>query len=539
VLWQQRYQLAALETKALDIGSLIATGAKDENGLVLPPAATAGVAQWFTPNYGTGTGRLLVSQPNAGLARSFGCYTAVTLCGSSSLSNSSVTIPAGGSGQMGPFNADMCLGTVGVCGGTYDFTTSWEANWTSSNASVASIPSPSDTAAVTINGNSAGTAAIGATPVSMTDFFQPEDITWTCYAAQQSGTATVYDPTPVITGLTQNSFVVGQTTTGVTISGQNFGTNQPQVTLSLGGTVTVTSYSDTQIVVSVTPSNAGTGYFTVASEGFNGQGFIPSGGQSQNSGPSPQVTVSAPTVSVTAGPTYILAAQTLAPGLTSPSTSTCVTITAASDPASGGTFSWTTSSSVVTLSNTSSATVTVCSATGQSSSASSKSGEAIKVTYTVSNTPSSPATTLVVVLLPSALVLQTSNFNPTGFTCVAATSAPTPACVNCCSSMTYADNGVPPGSQYTSYLLTRQYYINDQYGNKITLNMGLNESYSIGVNTGSGTGATVSDCFSHCSQACRQGGTDTPSATQTIYANGFAIATESVSWSCTGATVTP
>jgi hypothetical protein len=56
-------EIPAFPAGALDIGGLIATGAKDENGLVLPAVVAAGVAQWFTPGNGTGTGRLLVSLP--------------------------------------------------------------------------------------------------------------------------------------------------------------------------------------------------------------------------------------------------------------------------------------------------------------------------------------------------------------------------------------------------------------------------------------------------------------------------------------------
>ncbi len=143
----------------------------------------------------------------------------------------------------------------------------------------------------TINGNSAGSVDITATPIPFTQTDVVHDVQYTCNIASQYGTATVYDPTPVITGVTPNSVVVGQPAT-VTLSGQNFGTNQPQVTESLGDAVTVTSYSDTQIVTSLTPSTTGTGYFTVTAEGFNGQGFVESDGQSQNSPPSPPLNVS-------------------------------------------------------------------------------------------------------------------------------------------------------------------------------------------------------------------------------------------------------
>jgi hypothetical protein len=207
VLWQQTYELAALETKAIDIGSLIAKGAKDESGLVLPAAATSGVAQWFTPNFGQGAGRLLVSQPGTGLARNFGCLNAVVLCGSSSMQNSQVTITAGSNGQMGPYQVDMCMGQVGNCGGTYQQTNPWAATWTSSNTPVATTPAPPATPDVaTINGISAGTATITAVGVPQTNYYQPTNQQWTCNAAPQTGTATVTPPCATPTNI-QQTFV--------------------------------------------------------------------------------------------------------------------------------------------------------------------------------------------------------------------------------------------------------------------------------------------------------------------------------------------
>jgi 3D (Asp-Asp-Asp) domain-containing protein len=313
-LWQQRYQLAALETKTLDIGSLVATQTKDENGNVLPANAAAGVAHWFTPNVGQGSGRLLLSQPTTGLARNFGCQTSTALCGQSSLSNSSVTIAAGGSGQMGPYQASLCMTQIGQCSGTYGWMIGWGADWTSSNPSVASFVSASNLAEVTINGNTAGSAQITAVSEPMTQWNPYSDSYWTCWAPTQYGNATVYDPSPSISSVSPNSYIVGQTTTGVQIAGQNFGTNQPQVTLSLGGTVTVTSHSNTLIVVSVTPSTAGTGTFTVTAEGFGGQQFSSNGPGDLPMATSPQVSATALTVSIARQSLTALTATGAPPG---------------------------------------------------------------------------------------------------------------------------------------------------------------------------------------------------------------------------------
>ncbi len=182
VLWQETYEIAALETTALDIGKLISTGAKDEKGHVLPLGAKEGVASWFTPNFGQGAGRLLVSRADTGLARNFSCYTSTTLCGSSSMQNSNIGVPVGGGGSMGPYEVDFCLTQNYVCGGSYENTGGWGANWSPASTSVYSIPNASNVAAVTINGISAGSGAITATAATFING---------CGASPQNGNVTV------------------------------------------------------------------------------------------------------------------------------------------------------------------------------------------------------------------------------------------------------------------------------------------------------------------------------------------------------------
>ncbi len=275
VLWQQKYQLAALETKTLDIGSLIATGAKDESGLVLPAAATAGVAQWFTPNFGQGAGRLLVSQPGIGLARNFGCQIMAVLGGTSSMLNNNVTIAAGTSGQMGPYQADCYLGRVGFCGGTYNMTAPWSTNWTSSNPSVASIPTPSGPTTATIDGNTAGSAGITAAGINQE--YNVEGQEWWCTAPPQQGTVTVTPPTEVSitssqTTVPMDSSGLSGVSTSITVTAQgspsggtySWGTTSGNVTLTNASSATVTvtgksastSASDTPLTVTYTANNS-------------------------------------------------------------------------------------------------------------------------------------------------------------------------------------------------------------------------------------------------------------------------------------------
>ena len=295
VQWRQRYELAALETKALDVGNLVATGAKDEVGQILPPDVTGGVAQWTTFSFGKGTGRLLVTQPGTGLARNFSCQQTADLCGTSSMDNSSLSFPVQTSGQMGPFWADCCMTTIGVCGGINNGPMGWGANWTSYNTSVASIPSSQNQTAVQINGVSAGSASIRADPLPETQTL-PNGLPWSCYAASQNGSVSVWDATPTVTGISPpapNGFVVG-TFADFHLTGQHFGTNLAQVSFSLGDTITVLSNTDTSIHATFTPAHAGTGTFTVTATGYGGQGFLPGPGQSPHSPPSPQAKVSAP-----------------------------------------------------------------------------------------------------------------------------------------------------------------------------------------------------------------------------------------------------
>jgi hypothetical protein len=301
VLWQQKYQLAALETKTLDIGSLIATGAKDESGLVLPAAATAGVAQWFTPNFGQGAGRLLVSQPSVALARNFGCQIMVVLGGTSSMPNNNVTIAAGSSGQMGPYQVDLYMGQIGFCGGTWNMTTRWPTNWTSSNPSVASIQTPAGPPTATINGNTAGSAGITAAGITEEYNYQPLDLQWWCTAPPQEGTVTVYDPGPSNVSISPTSFIVGATPpTAFTITGNNLGTNCPTLSFPFPASYSLsTPCQDQTITGTVTANGPGTGVLSLTAEGFNGQPFLPSPGQSQTAAGSQTLSASALQVSVT------------------------------------------------------------------------------------------------------------------------------------------------------------------------------------------------------------------------------------------------
>jgi hypothetical protein len=204
-----------------------------------------------------------------------------------------------------------------------------------------------------------------------------------------------------------------------------------------------------------------------------------------------------------------------------------INLTATGTP-SGGSYSWSTTSSKVTLSNTTSATVTVTSA-----SASAAVGDVpVNVTYTYSGT-SSNATQNVTVRKPTSLYVESDTTDPAGKAC-------TVTCLN-----------GSPGCAYSSYLRTRVYVVQDQFSQLFT-NLGIDsvdvqESYAgftstCGATLATGSAATsrFTDQFYFCSTSCLPGGQGcTNSGTQSITANGFSVRNVTVTATCTGVTVNP
>jgi hypothetical protein len=102
-----------------------------------------------------------------------------------------------------------------------------------------------------------------------------------------TATFSVTDATPVITGVSPSTLVVGVAAT-VTITGSHFGTNTPQVSLSLpnNGVSLLGGNTDSQIQVSVMATAPGAGTLSVTAEGYGGQGFLgsPGAGQTASAG---------------------------------------------------------------------------------------------------------------------------------------------------------------------------------------------------------------------------------------------------------------
>ncbi|MGD1101518.1 MAG: hypothetical protein ABSA59_05575 [Terriglobia bacterium] len=202
---------------------------------------------------------------------------------------------------------------------------------------------------------------------------------------------------------------------------------------------------------------------------------------------------------------------------------------------SGGSYSWTTSSSKVSLSGASSSTVTVTAV-----AASANRGDVpITLTYTYNNQPNS-ATANITVVQPSTLQVIGDTTN-SSHTCVGGTGT------NACFQSYFTGSG-----SYSSYLRWRTYLIMDQFTNDRQwiqgFNLDIQESYSTPTGPCSGSsvaigrsslGDTIQDCFYFCAATCQSNGSCSVSATQTATVNGYTVVAESVTWTCSGVSVSP
>ncbi len=202
---------------------------------------------------------------------------------------------------------------------------------------------------------------------------------------------------------------------------------------------------------------------------------------------------------------------------------------------SGGTYSWTTTSSNVTLTNATSSQVTVT-----SSAASGTVGDTpITVTYTLgSQHPSQTGS--ITVEKPTSLQVIGDTTTANGHTCNAS------ATNNTCQQSGFTGSGT-----YASYLRNRTYHIMDLFNPPRWIQgigLEIKESYTAPTGACSGPGVpipplaygdTIPDCFYFCAATCQAAGSCSVSATQTLTVNGFTVATESVNWTCSGVSVTP
>ena len=229
-----------------------------------------------------------------------------------------------------------------------------------------------------------------------------------------------------------------------------------------------------------------------------------------------------PTVTVTCSP------SNLALGSTGPTSTTSGNCNTTTTPA-GGTFSWSVNKTTVTLNGSGGG------ASYTASSQSSASGDTIiTVQYTVNGQSATAESAGITVHEPTSLAVVSDTTNASGEPCSV-------TCLNGSS-----------GCGYSSYLRTRTYNVLDQLSQTFS-GVGIGavnaqESFSGFSSTcsanspspGSAATSEFGDQFYFCSTACLPGGSGcTNSATRTITVNGLSVRTESVTWTCSGVTLTP
>jgi hypothetical protein len=156
-LWVNTYMLAPMETKAISINEIVDKQIPDPDGVVLSKDILTGQVGWWTHRAKWGKGRLMVSQPQSGLARSFSCGTCAGLCADATLSPASSAIfGVTGTGPLGPVAFKTCLKSCTSCGGTPQGPITEIPQWSSSNTSIATLYAGQHTKTGTFYGVNAG-----------------------------------------------------------------------------------------------------------------------------------------------------------------------------------------------------------------------------------------------------------------------------------------------------------------------------------------------------------------------------------------------
>jgi hypothetical protein len=171
VLWQQPYQLAPMETRAVSIRELISGQVKDQDGKVLSRSLEQGEIGWFNANPAEGKGRLMQIDPatqtvagNARVARNFSCGYYYNLCGaylyvdSITLNYEESSSPAS-LGQVIPM---ICTnGDDGGCSGQSSSHSGlgYTYNWLSNTPSIATVYGSSTSSTATFWGEGPGTGS--------------------------------------------------------------------------------------------------------------------------------------------------------------------------------------------------------------------------------------------------------------------------------------------------------------------------------------------------------------------------------------------
>jgi hypothetical protein len=263
-----------MQTDAISFRGLIQNRTKDDRGQTLPANVLGGQVTWFTRMPGVAKGRLLQSNPDTSMARSFSCASGFALCGLT-FSPNTTTFAVGSTVTFGTAQTLICdisgepqgscgsNGAVQTC--SYGSPSSkCRYSWTSDSGT--SISGPSNTPTVSLTGVAPGTSNVNANVLDLQT------------ACQYTFPATA-NVTPKITSISPARGLIGATTSSVTITGQGF----------LGGHVNtpaaiqvsnITTATDTQItfdaVISSTATpgnNAGAISVTTSGQTSNAKDF--------------------------------------------------------------------------------------------------------------------------------------------------------------------------------------------------------------------------------------------------------------------------
>jgi hypothetical protein len=235
-LWVGSYKLASMETKAVKINEIVEKQIPDATGTKLSKDILTGQVGWWTHRATWGKGRLMVSQAQSGMARSFSCGTCANLCSRATVSpDDSATIIIGFTNVLGNAAFQQCLATCGECGGTVQGPADETPTWSSLNTSIATVYSGQFSPMATFKGVAPGLTT-----------GQVQAIDEAC-TAQGRGPITVQ---PSITSLDPNPIMIGTSPPDgkLTINGSGFGTS-PTVNLPSGVTSTGQGSTDTQIIL--------------------------------------------------------------------------------------------------------------------------------------------------------------------------------------------------------------------------------------------------------------------------------------------------
>jgi hypothetical protein len=210
----------------------------------------------------------------------------------------------------------------------------------------------------------------------------------------------------------------------------------------------------------------------------------------------------------------------------------------------GGTFTWETGSTAISLSCTDSGCGNSVDYTAAAASKV-EDDTTITVTYTVNGQAADDTSDPITVHQPTSLRTNSTTPNYTTTTCT----------LPCLANPNKGSCAVKSGTSCSySEPITRRYYsVLDQFGNafedvNLSAAPAITEQVSAqqgtcggnGVETGSTSGSPFYDDFGKCDSCCESGGPGcTSTASQALFSNGLSVRQESISVTCTLATLTP